>query len=192
MNRWAKIARSKRSHQRAYVAKNAIAASRRSVTPTELCSASVPIAAHVPAGWPMVTSRERSMFCSKCGTSASDNDSFCASCGAQIRASGASKAWKKFETPRPESMLPASRAPSLSPNSESPLAGFLLASGYILGAITWLLTTYFASLSWGIWGALAAFFIPPLDIVFMFMLGTWQLGIPAIALVILGAALTKD
>jgi len=59
-----------------------------------------------------------------------------------------------------------------------------LAGGYIVAGFTWLLTTYYAFVNWGLLGALAAFFIPPLDLVFMFMLGTWQWGV--IALILLG------
>ena len=141
---------------------------------------------------PTIPSKERSMFCSQCGASASDNDSFCSSCGAQVRAGDGPKLAKRTHTPNPELVTPASVDSSPKSQSEGKIAGFFLVLGYILGAITWLLTTYYAFLNWGIMGALAAFFIPPLDMVFMFMLGTWQLGIPAVALVILGAVLTKD
>jgi len=61
----------------------------------------------------------------------------------------------------------------------------------IMGVITWLMTTYYAFLNWGFLGAAAAFFIPPLDIVFMFMLGTWQIGLIALVLFGIGIATSK-
>jgi len=60
------------------------------------------------------------------------------------------------------------------------MSQFFLAIAWFFGAATWLLTTYLAFLNWGFLGAAASFFIPPLDIIFMFMLGTWPLGLIAL------------
>ena len=72
------------------------------------------------------------------------------------------------------------------------MSTFFLVSAYITGTITWLATTYYAFLNWGFLGAAAAFFIPPLDIVFMFMLGTWQIGLVALVLYGLAFVTSKD
>jgi hypothetical protein len=47
-------------------------------------------------------------------------------------------------------------------------------------------------LNWGLLAALAAFFLPPIDIIFMFMLGTWQFGLVAIAAMGLAIMTSKD
>jgi hypothetical protein len=67
-----------------------------------------------------------------------------------------------------------------------------LAVAWLFGAITWLLTTYLAFVNWGFLGAAASFFIPPLDIVFMFMLGTWPLGLVALGAFALAMATAKE
>lgn len=72
------------------------------------------------------------------------------------------------------------------------MSKLFIAGAWVTGTIAWLMTTYYAFLNWGILGALAAFFVPPLDIVFMFMLGTWQIGIVALILFGLAIATSKD
>jgi endogenous inhibitor of DNA gyrase (YacG/DUF329 family) len=123
------------------------------------------------------------MFCPQCGTASIDTHPFCSKCGAAAAPGKYTKESKTIKTSNP----------SLSRHSKvrDMIGGFFLVSGYILGITTWLLTSYYALINWGIFGALSSFFIPPLDIVFMFMLGTWQLGLPAIVIFIIGSALTN-
>jgi hypothetical protein len=72
------------------------------------------------------------------------------------------------------------------------MSNIFMGIAWISGAITWLLTIYYAFLNWGLLAALAAFFLPPIDIIFMFMLGTWQFGLVAIAAMGLAIMTSKD
>ncbi len=60
------------------------------------------------------------------------------------------------------------------------MSSFFYAATFVLGVITWAMTTYLAFLNWGFIGALSSFFIPPLDLIYMFMLGTWPIGLAAL------------
>lgn len=67
-----------------------------------------------------------------------------------------------------------------------------LAGSVVFGVITYALTIYYAFLNWGFWWALAAFVFPPLDLIFMFMLGTWQWGLIALGCYGLAVITMKD
>ena len=75
---------------------------------------------------------------------------------------------------------------------EGQMSKVFLAGWFVTGTITWLLTTYYAFLNWGILGGLVALFLPPVDIIFMFMLGTWPIGLFAFVLLGLFVATSKD
>jgi uncharacterized membrane protein YvbJ len=59
------------------------------------------------------------MFCPQCGASALDSDSFCSSCGTQVRASDKPKVSKPIKTSSPEAAKPASAASNLIPRKNS-------------------------------------------------------------------------
>ena len=56
---------------------------------------------------------------------------------------------------------------------------FLLGVGIALGIVTWLWTTVLMFLYYGILWGLIAFFFPPADLIAMFFVGTWPLGLAA-------------
>ena len=59
------------------------------------------------------------MFCPQCGASTLDSDSFCSSCGTQVRASNKPKVSKPIKTSSPEAARPASAASNLIPKKNS-------------------------------------------------------------------------
>ena len=63
----------------------------------------------------------------------------------------------------------------------------LIYTGFAVGVIVWLWTTFLSWAYWGLLPALIAFFFPPADLIMMFLLGTWPLGLLAVALVGVGA-----
>lgn len=64
---------------------------------------------------------------------------------------------------------------------------FLMGTGFVLLSITWLWTSWVMFLAYGlIWGLIALFF-PPADLMAMFVVGTWPLGLAAIGLLGLGS-----
>ena len=67
----------------------------------------------------------------------------------------------------------------------------LIYIGYGLGVVVWLWTTFLAWAYWGFLPALIAFFFPPADLILMFMLGTWPFGLLAVALVVIGGAISE-
>jgi len=68
----------------------------------------------------------------------------------------------------------------------------LIYTGFAVGLIVWLWTTFLSWANWGLLPALIAFFFPPADLIMMFMLGTWPFGLLATALVGVGAVLGRD
>jgi hypothetical protein len=64
---------------------------------------------------------------------------------------------------------------------------FFLGMGIVLAVITWLWTSVAMFLSYGLLWALVAFFFPPADLLAMFVVGTWHLGLTAIGAWGLGA-----
>ena len=75
---------------------------------------------------------------------------------------------------------------------EGYMSKVFFAGWVVTGTITWLLTAYYAFLNWGILGGLVALFLPPVDIIFMVMLGTWPIGLFAFVLLGLFVATSKD
>jgi len=71
------------------------------------------------------------------------------------------------------------------------MAKFLLGAGLILGIITWLVTSFYMFVYYGLLWALVAFFFPPADLIAMFVVGTWPIGLVAIALWGIGAAMAS-
>ena len=59
------------------------------------------------------------MFCPQCGASALDSDSFCSSCGTQVRTSEKPKVSEPINTSSPEAAKPASAASNLIPRKNS-------------------------------------------------------------------------
>jgi hypothetical protein len=68
---------------------------------------------------------------------------------------------------------------------------FFLITGMVLAVITWLLTSFWMFVYYGVLWALVAFFFPPADLVAMFVVGTWPLGLAAVALWGIGAAMVS-
>jgi len=64
---------------------------------------------------------------------------------------------------------------------------FLMGVGIVLGVITWLWTSVSMFLYYGLLWALVAFFFPPADLIGMFLVGTWPIGLAGIAAWGLGA-----
>jgi hypothetical protein len=65
----------------------------------------------------------------------------------------------------------------------------LLVSGWVLAGITWLVTSFWMFVYYGLFWALVAFLFPPADLIAMFLVGTWPIGIAAAAAVGLGVLL---
>lgn len=63
--------------------------------------------------------------------------------------------------------------------------------GFATGVLVWLWTSFLAWAYWGLLPALIAFFFPPADLIMMFMLGTWPFGLLAVALVVIGGAVSS-
>lgn len=62
-----------------------------------------------------------------------------------------------------------------------------MGTGFVLLSITWLWTSWVMFLAYGlIWGLIALLF-PPADLIAMFVVGTWPLGLAAIVLLGLGS-----
>jgi uncharacterized membrane protein YvbJ len=59
------------------------------------------------------------MFCPQCGASALDSDSFCSSCGTQVRTSEKPKVSEPINTSSSEAAKPASAASNLIPRKNS-------------------------------------------------------------------------
>jgi len=59
------------------------------------------------------------MFCPQCGASALDSDSFCSSCGTQVRTSEKPKVSEPINTSNSEAAKPASAASNLIPRKNS-------------------------------------------------------------------------
>ena len=68
---------------------------------------------------------------------------------------------------------------------------FLLGVGIVLGIVTWLWTTVLMFLYYGILWGVIAFFFPPADLIAMFFVGTWPLGLAATGAWGLGALLAS-
>jgi len=66
---------------------------------------------------------------------------------------------------------------------------FFLGLGIVLAIITWLWTSVAMFLYYGLLWALVAFFFPPADLLAMFVVGTWPLGLASIGAWGLGVAL---
>ncbi len=64
---------------------------------------------------------------------------------------------------------------------------FLMGVGIVLGVITWLWTSISMFLYYGLLWALVAFFFPPADLIAMFLVGTWPIGLAGIGAWGLGA-----
>lgn len=66
---------------------------------------------------------------------------------------------------------------------------FLMGTGFVLLSIMWLWTSWVMFLAYGpVWGLIALFF-PPADLIAMFVLGTWPLGLAGIGLLGLGSVI---
>ena len=66
---------------------------------------------------------------------------------------------------------------------------FLIATGGVLAIITWLWTSVVMFFYYGLVWAIVAFFFPPADLLAMFLVGTWPLGLAAIGAWGLGAVI---
>jgi len=66
---------------------------------------------------------------------------------------------------------------------------FFLGLGIVLAVITWLWISVAMFLCYGLLWALVAFFFPPADLLAMFLVGTWPLGLASIGAWGLGAVI---
>ena len=66
---------------------------------------------------------------------------------------------------------------------------FFLGLGIVLAIITWMWTSVAMFLYYALLWALDAFFFPPADLLAMFLVGTWPLGLASIAAWGLGAVI---
>jgi hypothetical protein len=64
---------------------------------------------------------------------------------------------------------------------------FFLGLGIVLAVITWLWTSVGMFLYYGLLWALIAFFFPPADLIAMFLVGTWPIGLAAVGAWVVGS-----
>lgn len=69
------------------------------------------------------------------------------------------------------------------------MARFFLGAGIVVAIITWLATSFWMFVYYGLGWALLAFLFPPADFLAMFFVGTWPLGLVATVLWGLGVLL---
>ncbi len=62
---------------------------------------------------------------------------------------------------------------------------------WLIATVGWLATAYLVLVDYGILFALLAFFFPPADIIFMFMVGTWPFFLVALVLGLVAARLAE-
>ena len=72
-----------------------------------------------------------------------------------------------------------------------PLEFWMIAIAWVIASVGWLATVYFVLVNYGILFALLAFFFPPADLIFMFLVGTWPFFLIAFVLGLIGARLEE-
>jgi hypothetical protein len=65
------------------------------------------------------------------------------------------------------------------------MMGLLKLLVQVLGGITWLATVYFSFTLLGLGWGLAVLLFPPVTLIFMFVVGTWFIGLPVLILFII-------